>query len=433
MKVISGVDIWTNNGIYINDGYVSFDDEGIKSIGKGKPEIDAEVFHYPGMLLMPGLVNAHSHVYSTLARGMPLSDFNPCSFTEILEQLWWKLDKVLTFQDIQISAAVSAIESLKAGVTTIIDHHSSPSAIKGSLDLISNTMNDIGMRCATCYEISDRDGIAARNEGIRENIEFSSKKSCMKSGFLGLHASFTLSDETLEVIARESKGILPLHVHVAEGPEDEEHSLSVYSKRAIRRFYDAGLMNENSIYAHCIHIDREEAELIKETGGNIVINAQSNANNGVGISYWPDFLDMGINVGLGNDGYGFNMAHDVRFFVLSPHSYKLDPRVSSTMALNNTLFETNYKIASTAFGKRLGKIKPGYAADFILLDYSAPTPVTDSNFIDHFYFGIAERMDVREAFVNGKHVLKDGKIVNVDEINVYSSSKEIAQRMWEKL
>lgn len=433
MKVITGVDVWTNNGIFIEDGYVVFDNNEIKSVGKGRPEIDAETFHYPGMLLMPGLVNAHSHIYSTLSRGMPLSMFNPSSFTELLEQLWWKLDKVLSLQDIQISAAISAIESLKAGVTTIIDHHSSPTAIKGSLNLISDTVNNIGMRCATCYEISDRDGFEARNAGIRENIEFSSSHNEMKAGFLGLHASFTLSDETLKIIARDTEGLLPLHVHVAEGPEDEEQSVSIYDKRIIRRFYEAGLMSPNSIYAHCIHINDEEAELIRETGGNIVVNAQSNANNGVGTSYWPGFLDGGLNVGLGNDGYGFNIAHDVRFFILSPHAYKLDPRVSSAGSLQNTLFKTNYEMASAAFGRKLGKIKPGYAADFILLDYSSPTPINNGNFMEHFFFGIAEKMDVRNVFVNGNHVLKDGKILNVDEINVYSASKEIAQRMWEKL
>ena len=192
-------------------------------------------------------------------------------------------------------------------------------------------------------------------------------------------------------------------------------------------------MRENSIYAHCIHINSEEAGLIKETGGNIVVNVQSNTNNGVGVSYWPDFMREGINVGIGNDGYGYNLSHDIRFFNLIPHCYRLDPRVSNAGSLADTLFKTNYEIASTAFGVRLGKIKPNYAADFILLDYTAPTPLTGQNFIEHFYFGIVDRIDVREVFVNGIHVLKDGKPVNVDEVNVYDISREAAGRMWKRL
>jgi len=335
--LVKNVSIFTGKD-YINHGYVTIKENNFTYVGDVEPEReDDEVIDGGGRLLMPGFVNAHTHIYSTFA--------------------------------------IAAVESAESGVTSIIDHHSSPTEIIGSLNTLSRAVNDVGLRIDTCYEVSDRDGKRAVAEGISENVDFFSRRNEFKGAHFGLHAAFTLSEETLKRISKESDGKIPIHVHVAEGPEDEESSLSRYGKRIMQRFYEHGLMAPGSIYAHCIHVDEIELDLIKGTDGFIVVNAQSNMNNGVGISYWPEFVKRGVKVGVGNDGFGFNIAKDLRFFLLAPHHAKRDPKVTSSQDLLKTFFKTNAEIASRSFAKKLGFIEPGYRADFIIVDYDSPTTI----------------------------------------------------------
>jgi len=433
--LIKDVSIFTNNGRYIPEGFVRVDNGKIVEIGEGNPNFleGEEILSFRGKLLLPGFVNAHTHFYSTFARGMFLDRFDPNSFAELLEQLWWRLDRKLTLDDVRLSAAIGAVESLKAGVTSVIDHHSSPNSIKGSLEQIAKAVNEVGLRCATCYEVSDRDGEDATRFGIEENLDFFETRNEFRAGYFGLHASFTLSDDTLERVSNAVKGKIPVHVHVAEGPEDEEQSVNRYGVRIIERFHKHGLLARGSIFAHCIHVDDSEVDLIKESDSYIVVNVQSNINNGVGISYWPKFLEKGLNVGVGNDGFGFNLSHDLRFFILTPHHLKRDPRVSSVDDLAKTFFSTNYEIASNTFGIKLGKIEPGYAADMIVIDYNNPTPLSAENFLGHFFFGIIDNLNVTDAFVAGQHVLKNKKVVGVSEEELYKEARKLAEKLWKRL
>lgn len=422
---INGVSIFTNDGEFIEKGYVRVENGEIVKVSSGESSYDGENLHLDGKLLMPSLVNAHTHIYSTFSRGLGVSPFNPSSFTKLLEELWWRLDKALTLEDLEISAYVASIESLKAGVTSLFDHNSSPNAIDGSLKRIAASVNDVGLRYCGAYEVSDRDGLEKRDRGIRENLEFSRESTQYKKGVFGFHASFTLSKETLSLASKEIAGKLPIHVHVAEGPEDQEHTIGVYDQRVLERFHRAGLMTENSIYAHCIHTTPSERDLIKNTKGYIVVNCQSNINNGVGFPEWKRFREEGAAVLVGNDGYGFNLSNDVRFMILGPHYIQRDPKASYSGDLNPSLFGANYELATRTFGANIGTIREGSSADLIVLNYRSPTEITAENFVDHFFFGICDNISVSDVFVGGERVLAQGVPTKVDEEIIYREARRL--------
>ncbi|MGV8104994.1 MAG: amidohydrolase family protein [Mesotoga sp.] len=430
---LNNVSIYTNDGEFIERGYVTIEGDEIVAVGAGESRYEGENLDFAGSLVMPSFVNAHTHIYSTLSRGMRLSPFNPGSFTELLEQLWWRLDRSLTLEELKISGYVAAIESLKSGVTTLFDHSASPNAISGSLETIAGSVNETGLRYCGAYEVSDRDGTKARDEGIKENMEFSRFNTPFRRGFFGLHASLTLSRETLSLVSKEISGSIPIHVHIAEGPEDQERSLSLFDQRVLERFHRSGLMSPGSIYAHCIHTTPEERELIPGTGGSIAVNVQSNTNNGVGLPDWKGFLREGVETAIGNDGYGFNLCHDVRFALLTPHYLSRDSRVSGSPDLKDTLFGANYRLATRTFGANLGTVREGSAADLVVIDYRSPTPVDAGNFLDHYFFGICDNIKVTDAFVSGRHVLSGGRATLVDEEAIYSEARRLSANIWKRI
>jgi len=432
--IVKDVSIFTNDGSFIEKGYLKINDGTIEGVSEGTPDgTGEEEYSFPGKILMPGLVNAHTHIYSAFSRGMPLEGFSPNTFTELLEQMWWKLDKALTMKGNELSAYLATIESIKAGVTTLIDHHSSPNAVKNSLDTIASAVNETGLRCSTAFEISDRNGKKIRDESIMENLRFSETKNRYRAPYIGLHASFTLSDETLKLISDANRNRIPIHVHVAEGPEDEENSISVHGKRIIQRFDSFGLLVENSLLAHCIHTDESEDEVIRNNGCFVVINPQSNMNNGVGYPDWKGKQSRGIKVCLGNDGLGFNLFTESRFLILGMHNSKKDPNTASPMDLQKTLFGNNYQLASKIFGLKMGKIKKGYAADFALYDYDPPTTLDNENFLGHLFFGIGDNPKVTDVFVNGRPVMISGKNVLIDEEELFKECRKYSDRLWKSL
>ncbi|MFO7881615.1 MAG: amidohydrolase family protein [Kosmotogaceae bacterium] len=432
--IVKDVSIFTNDGSFIEKGYIKVTDGMIEVVSEGTPpNTNEEVYSFPGKLLMPGLVNSHTHIYSAFSRGMPLKNFSPNTFTELLEQMWWKLDSALTMKGNELSAYLTAIESTKSGMTTLIDHHSSPNAVKGSLDTIASAVNKAGLRCSTGFEVSDRNGKIIRDKSVEENLRFAGKKNNFRAPYIGLHASFTLSDETLKLIADSNKKKIPIHVHVAEGPEDEENALSLYGKRVVERFNDFDLLNENSILVHCIHTDEKENEIIKKSGCYVVINPQSNMNNGVGFPDWKGKLYDGIKICLGNDGFGFNLFIDSRFLILGMHNDKKDPRVSSPDELKKICFGYNYELASRIFDIKMGKIKKGYVADFAIYDYDPPTILDSSNFFGHLFFGIGDNPEVTDVFVNGRPVMLSGKNLFIDEKKLYEECRKYSTELWTRL
>jgi len=379
-----------------------------------------------GGFLLPGLVNAHTHVYSTFARGMMIP-FNPRSFKDILTQLWWKLDSKLDMEATCYSALVSSVEFIRNGITTIIDHHAS-GVIRGTLETLKKAIVDeMGLRGIFCFETSDRFDV---DEAIEENLSFSRKKDEKSAGLFGLHASLSLSNETLEKISKVL-GDLPIHIHVAESEEDEEDALKKYGVRVVERLEKYGLLNENSILAHCVHINEKEARIIAERKCFIVVNPTSNMNNAVGLPDLKLFEEKGIKVLLGNDGLGYNLTRDMMNLYFSQKLLHKDPTYFSLNDLWKVL-KNNYDLAGRILGVKLGKIEKGYEADMITLDYIPPTPLNEDNIHGHVFFGMLDNWRVKDTIVAGKYLMKDYTL-RVDVGSIFKKAREIAEKVWNRL
>jgi putative selenium metabolism protein SsnA len=403
-----------------------------------RPGVKVERLDAGGRLAIPGLINAHGHAYSALARGMAIPGYSPRSFAEILEQLWWRLDKALDPASVRASSVVAAMDAARCGVTTVIDHHASPSCIPGSLDIVKRAFcDDVGLRVAVAYEVSDRDGAEKARLGIEENIRMLTAPAAPHGEFaalFGLHAAFTLSDETLSAVSSRLPDDAGIHIHVAEGPEDEALSLERHGIRVIDRLDRFGLLRRRSVLAHALHLDEGEKDRVAERGAVVVHNPRSNMNNAVGTFDLDGYLRRGVVAGLGTDGLGANLITELFTAGLLQRQARRDPQAAGFADLYKLLFVNNPEIAERVFGTRLGRIAPGLAADIALLDYDGPTPVDADTILGHLLFGVAVHgLRVSDLFVAGRSVLRDGAFVNVDEASELAHAREQATALWSRV
>ena len=433
------VTLGENNQI-IPDGYVLVNDNVIEDFGKGLPSEkltpDTEVIDAGGKLIMPGFINQHMHFYSTFARGLCPKQPAAANFQEILERLWWPLDKALNEDDIYYSTMVPAINGIKKGVTTFFDHHESQNYQKDSLDVIEKALRKAKVRGNLSLGISDRYGKG--KEGVDENIRFTNKIiKCHNAGddlissMFGFHAMFTVDDDTLYASAEAAKKLNSgFHVHVAEGSIDNELNLKKYNKTAIQRLHDSGCLGEKTTAIHCIYLSDKEMELIKDTNTSVVHVPQSNMNNAVGVAPVLDMLNKGITVGLGTDGMSPGGLDDVRVANILHKLNSNDPRVFFAESCQ-LLLENNSKIASRYFSKKIGVLEKGSFADIIVVNYDPPTPLNENTFLGHFLFGICEA-SVDSTIVNGKILMKNGNILELDEAAINAKSREQSADFWKR-
>ncbi|MDQ7054464.1 MAG: amidohydrolase family protein [candidate division KSB1 bacterium] len=332
-----------------------------------------------GRLLLPGLVNVHMHFYSTFARGLALPK-SPKNFAEILQILWWKLDASLDLEAVYYSALLPAIAAVKLGVTAFIDHHASANAVDGSLDRIEDALAQVGLRGVLCYETSDRHGKENARAGLRENERYIRKCRQVKAenpdhpfgGMVGLHASFTLDDDTLEQAAALSRTLeRGCHIHVLEDPVDDRETRDKYGAGVVDRLQRFGILQEASIAAHCIHLSEAEKDLLAQTGVMVAHNPQSNMNNAVGRTDIFGLLQRGLLLGLGTDGMSPGMAGDVRT-ALWLHKHDLRDPNAGWNEVQAMLLQNNPEIYLRASGQKVGHVAPGYLADLILVDCFPP-------------------------------------------------------------
>lgn len=425
---------------YMDDGCVVIEGNVIKEIGSTKEMKEKysshEFIDANKKVIMPGLINTHMHIYSSFARGMAVPGKPSENFMEILENLWWRLDKKLMLEDTKYSAYATYIDCIKNGVTTVFDHHASPLAIEGSLFTIKDVAKDLGIRTNLCYEVSDRDGLKTIDQGIQENVNFikfaKADESDMVKGMFGLHAAFTLSDKTLEKCANEMANLdAGYHVHTAEGIDDVIINKEKYNKKVVQRLNDFNVLNDKTIAVHCIHIDSEEMELIKENKSFVVHNPESNMGNAVGCAPVVHLLNKGITVGLGTDGYTSDMFESLKVAnIIHKHQLR-DPRVGWAEA-PTMLFENNRKIASNHYKKDLGVLKEGAYADVIVVDYIPHTPLNENTENGHIIFGMTGR-SVDTTIINGKVLMKDRILLNIDEESILAKSREMSNKLWDRI
>ena len=439
--VIKGGDVLTSRAKrgLIRNGWVIIRDGRVAKFGDGdyKKEVEGEkvtTINAEGKLVLPGFVNSHTHLYSTLARGIRPSGSFPRSFTECLETLWWRLDRALTYEDCYWSALVGSLLSLKAGVTTLCDHHSSPYAIDRSLDAIAHGMMETGTRGSICYEVSDRDGQDRASLGIYENVRFGralvETPNDRLRAMMGLHASFTLSQPTL-LRAREAAAELGLgfHLHVAEDMCDVDDSQKRYKRRVVTRLQEVGMLSKKTLAIHCVHVSDSEIMLLAKTGANVIHCPRSNLSNAVGIAPIGKMFRHGVRVGFGSDGFGFWILEDALAGILS---WRLSERAPAVAAVETELMllKNNPIIASTIFDDKVGEIAEGFLADIVVLAYDSPTPVERANLWMHLLLG-----DVRvdTVLVGGKVVIDDGRSSLLDEGLVFEKARTLADSLWRRL
>ncbi len=418
------------NGAVVTEG------EKIAAIGKANEMAtrypDAEVVDCAGKIVLPGFINTHHHFYSTMARGMAPPGEPASNFVEILERLWWKLDMALTEEDITLSAQIPLIESIRNGTTTIIDHHASPSHRDGSLDQIEDAVREAGLRASLCYEVSDRNIVGG---GIAESERFAKKigkGDGQIAALVGMHASFTVSDETVEkCVGIANDAGIGCHIHVAEDLSDRKDSLDKYGVPTVERLHNLGASGEKSIFVHCVHIDETEMDIIANTNTIVVHNPESNMNNAVGVTKILKMLEKGILVGLGTDGMSSDMLSQMRAAYLLHRLDNLDPRVAF-MEAPQLLLQNNAAIAKRQFGLQLGELAEGLPADLAILDYHPPTPLDENNFLGHFIFGLPDAT-VDTTVCRGKILMKNKKILTLDEEKIAARSRELAPKMWKRL
>jgi putative selenium metabolism protein SsnA len=393
---------------------------------------NAETVDCSGKLILPGFICAHHHFYSTMARGMGIPGEPAANFVEILERLWWKVDRALDAEDITLSTQIPLIECIRNGTTTIIDHHASPSMRDGSLDLIEATVRQAGLRASLCYEVSDRN---IPGGGIAENERFikkTGKGDGQIAAMMGLHASFTVSDETVEKcvgIARDNG--VGCHIHVAEDAADRADSLSKYKLPTVNRLHKLQVTGEKSIFVHCVHVDEAEMEVLAATKTSVVHNPESNMNNAVGVTPLLTLLKKGVLVGLGTDGMNSDMLAQMRCAYLLHRLANNDPRVAF-MEAPQLLLKNNSEIARRQFGLTLGEIAEGLPADLAIMDYQPPTPLDESNFLGHLIFGLVDAT-VDTTVCRGKILMKNKKVLSLDEKRIARRSREVAPMMWQRL
>ena len=421
----NGAVVWTDNTI-VEVG----DFETLK-----KKYADAEFIDAKGGVIHPAFINTHEHIYSALARGLSIKGYAPNGFLEILDGLWWTIDRNLDNDLTKLSAEATYLECIKNGVTTIFDHHASFGEISGSLFAIEEAARDFGVRSVLCYEISDRDGKEKAHAAIKENVDFAKHALSLKDdfikGMMGMHASFTISDETMELCRKEKPKEIGYHIHVAEDILDLHRCLKEHGKRIVDRLYDWDVLGEKTLLAHCIYVNPHEMDLIRDTNTMVVHNPESNMGNACGCPPTMEIVHKGILTGLGTDGYTHDMIESWKVANILHKHHLVDPG-AAWAEVPEMLFQGNARIANRYFEKKLGVFEKGAAADIIITDYIPPTPMNAGNLNGHMLFGMNGR-SVVTTVGNGKVLMKNRELRGIDEERCLAKIREGAARLEKKI
>lgn len=424
---------------YIENGGVLIDGTTIKKIG-ATDELktqypDAEIVDAKGNVIMPAFINAHTHIYSALARGLSINGYNPNNFYEILDGMWWNIDRKLNIKATRASAYATYLDCIRNGVTTVFDHHASFCEIPGSLFEIADVAKEMGVRSCLCYEVSDRDGEQKCDEAIKENADFirytKELNDDMLKAMFGMHALFTISDKTFEKCVRANDNMTGYHIHICEGTNDVEDSHKNYGMSPVERLLKWGILSDKTILGHCIHITEDEIDIIKKHNTMVVTNPQSNMGNAVGCSPVLKMYEKGILLGLGTDAYTHDMLESMSS-ALTIQRHNAGKANVGWCEVTDMLFKNNPQIAKSYFGTELGVLKVGAKADVIVMEYKPFTPFSEKNIDGHMIFGMKGRQ-CTTTFANGRLLYKDRKFVDIDEEKINAEILVSAKDLWRKI
>lgn len=390
---------------------------------------DFDIIDAEGRVVTIPNVNFHDHIYSRLAKGLPIHG-SMQNFPEILKNLWWKLDQLLDFDMIKASAYMAAVESIRNGVTYIFDHHSSPSHSLGSLNIIKDSLGEFNIRNVLCFETTDRNGVQLKLEGIKENEDFFLYNTNENSkATFGLHGSFTLEDSTLSAVKDFiNNNDIGIHIHLCEDESDKNISLKKYGKLPVQRLLDFNLLNEKSILVHGVHLSKEEFDLIKSKHPALVVNLDSNLNNAVGTPKFENIPEA-ISVLCGTDGMHANIARSQKQMFLMMRNQKLS--FDKAFYHFRKMYFDRHRFVKKYFPD-FSSLQIGDRADLIIWDYVPPTPISQSNFFGHYIYGILERQ-VHSVIQNGKVLMNNFSLTDIDETKINNYIYEQGKRLVESL
>lgn len=424
----------------INGGAVAVGDDGLISALGPTQKLRRE---YPGAhfvdarggLIMPGLINLHHHAYYTLARGLRPRPGAGKGLPALLEGRWWRLDRAMNLEDVYHGAAAAFLECVRSGVTTVFDHHASYGAVTGSLSEISRAADELGLRACLCYEVSDREGESKCRAAIQENVDFireaSRRGDGMRCGMMGMHAGFTLSDRTLEACMEALPATSGCHIHVAECLEDTTHSLQTYGKSVVRRLRERGVLGRKTLAAHCIHLNWEDVQILRETDTAVIHCPRSNMCNAACAADVTEYSRARVGLGLGTDGEAADMLGELAAAsALCRHSSQ-NPDAGFE-ELPRALFTSNAAFANRFFETPLGVLKPGAAGDVIVLDYRPPTPLTAEN-LDLHLLAAAGTARVSTTAAAGKLLMEYGVLLCADEEKLLDGARKQAADLWRRV
>ena len=428
---------WEEPNRILKDSAIAIQADKIIEVGSNKiireKYPDEIILDAQGGFVMPGNICAHTHFYGAFARGMAIPGDAPANFVEILSKLWWTLDKSLSMEAVEYSALVCQIDAIRHGTTTLIDHHASPNALENSLDTIQRTVEQSGIRAALCYEVTDRDGLKKAEQGINENTRFiaglKSHPSPLVRPTFGLHASLTLSDETLKKARNACPEEVGMHIHVAEGQADQDDSLKKSGMRVVERLEHFGILGTRAILAHAVHVNEHEIELIKISKSWVTHQPRSNMNNAVGLPMVEQMLKSGVKVCLGNDGFSNAMWEEWKATYLSHKLIHRDPRRMPADIIARMAIYNNSKLVTQLFDQPVGSLTPGAQADLIIVAYQPYTDVNNGNLPWHIVFGFHESM-IQTTIVAGKILMKDRILLTLDEEKITSEAMRLSKEVW---
>lgn len=444
------ISILVNNGLVVTldnemrvyeNGYVAINDNKIIDVGRGdgKDKFDAEiVIDACHGIIMPGFMNAHTHFYGALLRASPwfAKIDPPTDFMQNLQRIWWALDVLLTHEDAYAAALIGSIMFVKSGVTYFLDNISAPNSIDGILDSMEKAVNEIGLRGFLTFEATQRRSFEEGIRGLRENERFIRKNNSdpdkLIKGAIYLHASFTVGDELFR-LARETanKYNALLSIHAEEGLIDVYHSIERYGLRPIERMYKLGFLGPDVILAHVVQAIPDELKIIKKSGAHVAHNAMSNMLNAVGIAPVSEMVDLGINVGIGDDGYIFDIFENMRVTYLIHKVARRDPRVLSPVEIIKMATINTAKMFRV--WDKLGSLEKGKYADLIIIrPNELPTPLTSETVYGHIVNSICSK-DVDTVIVNGKILMRNRVLKTIDEEKAREQVYKIVTRLWDKL
>jgi cytosine/adenosine deaminase-related metal-dependent hydrolase len=368
-----------------------------------------------GLAILPGAVNAHTHLYSGLAPlGMPAPAAPPRTFLEILERVWWRLDRALDEASLRASARLYVAEALLAGTTSLVDHHESPAFIEGSLDVLADAAAELGARMFVCYGATERNGgLDEARRGLGECARFARQnRRPLVRGLVGLHASFTASDATIREAGELARSLgTVVHVHVAEAPEDVEDARRRGHAGPFDRLVALDGLPRGSILAHGVHLGEAAVRAADAAGLWLVQNPRSNEGNRVG---YASALHASTRVALGTDGWAADMPEEERALVRLA-SAAGDPEARAG-GLARRLAGGRRLVGERA-GVVLAPIAPGSAADLVVAEVDRAGAVTRA----------------RHVIVGGRVVVEDGRLAGADLDAIRAEAREEAARLWTRL